>query len=102
MKKEIPVFEDWPFKVPSIKGVIEKTNRFTEEFKNAKSKEEAFKIWKKFSKYGDKLSNEITHIQVLFTMYTQDKKYEKAMNKLNEGLPLISAASLEFNKGSPL
>jgi len=98
MKKDIPVFEEWPFKVPAIKGVIEKTQEFTKQLKEAKTQEEAYTIWKKYSKYGDKISNEFTHVQVLFTMYTQDKKYEKAMNKLNEGMPLISAAGVEWNK----
>lgn len=98
MSKQLLPFEQWPFKVPSIKGAVKKVKLFTEEFKNAASQEEALKIWKKASHFSDHLSNEVTHVQVLFTLYTKEKKYEKAMNKLNDGLPIIQAASLEYQK----
>jgi M3 family oligoendopeptidase len=98
MSKELAPFEAWPFKVPSIKSVVKKVQAFTAEFTAAKTEEEAYKIWKKQSKYGDNLSNEVTHIQVLYSLDTTNKQYEKAMNKMNEGLPLVQAASLAFEK----
>ncbi len=98
MAKDIGKFEDWPFKVPHIKSVIKKENALTAEFSAAKSQEEAYKIVKKAERYSDKISDEITHVQVLYSLDTTNAKYEKAMNTLNEGLPLVSAAQLAYTK----
>lgn len=98
MKKELPVFEEWPFKVPSIKKVVAKLEEFTKAFKEAKTGEEAYAIYRKRAKYEDSISNEITHVQVLFSLDTNNKKYQKAQDVLNEGLPLVSAAEVEFSK----
>jgi len=98
MAKDIGKFEDWPFKVPHIKSIIKKINAFTEEFKAAKSGEEAYKISKKVARFSDKMADEITHVQVLYSLDTTNSKYEKAMNTLNEGLPLVSAAQLNYTK----
>lgn len=98
MAKELAKFEEWPFKVPHIKSVIKKINALTEEFKAASSQEEAYKISKKMSRFGDKVYDDITHVQVLYSLETTNPKYEKAMNTLNEGLPLVSAAQLNYTK----
>ena len=91
MAKDIGKFEDWPFKVPHIKSVIKKENALTAEFSAAKSQEEAYKIVKKAERYSDKISDEITHVQVLYSLEITNPKYEKAMNTLNEGLSFVSA-----------
>lgn len=85
MAKELANFEEWPFKVPHIKSVIKKINALTEEFKAVSSQEEAYKISKKMSRFGDKVYDDITHVQVLYSLETTNPKYEKAMNTLNEG-----------------
>ena len=58
MSKESPVFEEWPFKVPSIKVAQKKLAAFTEELKNAKSEKEALAVVKK--KRGFKESFSVT------------------------------------------
>jgi M3 family oligoendopeptidase len=98
MAKELAVFEDWPFKVPHIKTLIKKANALTAEFKAAASGEAAYKVYKKMSRFTDKVADDITHCQVLYSLDTTNKEYEKAQNILNEGLPLLSAAQLEFTK----
>ena len=98
MAKELAKFEEWPFKVPHIKSIIKKINALTAEFVAAASEEEAYKVSKKISRFGDKVYDEITHVQVLYSLETTNPKYEKAMNTLNEGLPLISAAQLAYTK----
>jgi M3 family oligoendopeptidase len=98
MAKELAKFEEWPFKVPHIKSVIKKINALSEEFKAASSQEEAYKISKKMSRFSDKVADDITHVQVLYSLETTNPKYEKAMNTLNEGLPLVSAAQLNYTK----
>jgi len=96
--KELANFEEWPFKIPSIKGSIKKINALHAEFNAAKTPEEAFKVYKKMSRLGDKISDESTHVSVLYSLDTTNKEYEKGMNVLNEGGPLVSAASMAFIK----
>ena len=98
MQKQIPVFEQWPFKVPSFAKEVAKIEALTEDLKQAKDEKEAYAIVKKRIKLSDKLSNEATHIEVLYSLDTTNKKYEKAMNKMNEGMPLIQNADVNFQK----
>ncbi len=98
MPKELPVFEQWPFRVPNIKKSIEKENAFVEQMKTCGSDEEALSLWKKHAKFHDSLDNEVTHISVLYTLDTTNKKYEKAMNVVNEGMPLVQASMNAWNK----
>ena len=98
MSKELPPFEQWPFRVPNIKKSLEKENSFVEQLKNSKTDEEALSVWKKHAKFHDSLDNEVTHISVLYTLDTTNKKYEKAMNVVNEGMPLLQAAGNAWNK----
>lgn len=98
MAKELAKFEDWPYKVPHIKSAIKKINALTAEFKAAPSEEAAYKIVKKIARFSDKLADDITHVQVLYSLDTTNKQYEKAMNTLNEGLPLVQAATLDYTK----
>ena len=104
MSKELKKFSEWPFKVPSIKKAVEKEKAFTASLLAAKSGEEALAVWKKHAKASDSFGNEVTHISVLYSLDTTNKKYEDAMNVLNEGLPLIQAEGNKWNEallGSP-
>ena len=98
MNKELPPFEQWPFKVPSFSTAVKKVEGFTEQLKQAATPQEAWKIWKAYSRYNDKLDNEFTHISVLYSLDTTNKKYEKAMNVLNEKGPTLTNASQAFEK----
>ena len=96
--KELAKFEDWEYKIPNIKNITKNLAKITEEFKNAKSKEDALKLFKKMSKYSDKISDNFTHIQVLFSLETTNEKYQKGMDVLNNGLPMVQVASIDFQK----
>lgn len=96
--KDIAKFEEWPYRLPNIKKVVEKIGEFTRQMKQASSKEEALSIWKKHAKSGDAVETEANHVSVLFTLDSANKKYAKGMDVLNEGMPLISAAEVEFQK----
>ncbi len=98
MAKELAKFEEWPFRVPSLPTVKKKLGEIVEELKNAKNASEALSAYRKMSKLNDKIIDDITHIQVLFSLETTNPKYEKAMNKINEMLPLINLESQEFTK----
>ena len=96
--KEIPPFEEWPFRVPNIKKIAEKCGEITNELVNAKSEKEALAAFKKHGKLMDKVQNQITLISVLFSLESNNKKYIKAMNVLNEGMPVLQAADSPFSK----
>lgn len=98
MSKELKPFDQWPFRVPNIEKIVAECKAFAAALKEAKSEEEAYKVWKKHAKRSDIIETEVSHINVLYTLDTTNKKYEKAMNVLNEGLPLIMAAEQEFTK----
>ena len=98
MKKELAKFEDWPFRVPSLSGFKKKIELLTKEFVGASSADEALNIFRKVSKLSDKIGDDITHIQVLFSLETQNPKYQKAMSKINNMIPLINLESQSFVK----
>ena len=98
MAKVLPPFEEWPFKVPSFKGAIKKTEQFAEEFAAAKTGEEALNVWKKRARFYRDFTNETTHISVLYSINTKDEKVRKAMEKMNREMPLLQAADLKFQQ----
>ena len=98
MKKPLKPFEEWPFRVPSIQKEVEKVNGFTKALREAKDEKEALAIIKKHNKAGDRFGNEVTHVQVCFSLDTRNKKYKKAMDVLNENLPLYQNAEVAFAK----
>ncbi len=95
-QKDIPVFEEWPFKNPPIETTKKKIEKDILDLQNAQTGEEAFKVIKRHAKTMDKLSNALTHAQVLFTLDTTNKKYAKVMNKVNEEMPPLSALENRF------
>lgn len=94
--KEIPVFEEWPFRNPPIESVSKKIEADIDAFAHAQTPEEALKIIKRHAKTMDKFQNALTHAHVLFTLETTNKKYAKAMAKINEGLPPLQALENRF------
>lgn len=98
MNNNLKPFEEWKFIIPNFETCIKKYNEFTESIKNAKSADEALAIIKKENHFNDKISNEFTHIEVLFSLETTNEKYEKAMNILNEKIPVLQNAAVEFQK----
>ncbi len=96
--KEVPLFENWPYKVPSIKSAVKKVETFTEHMKEAKDGAEALRVYKAHVRFFDKLSTEIGHVQVLFTLESTNPVYERDNNKLDEGLPLLQNAETAFMK----
>jgi len=98
MQKELPVFEEWPYRLPSLPSVKKKFGAHTEAIKNAASAKEVLKAYRAASRYMDKITDDMTHVEVLFTLETDNPKYAKGMKKLNEILPLISLESQSFTK----
>ena len=97
-QKEIPPFEEWPLRIPNIQKEVAKIEGFAKEMEEAKTQEEALKIVKKSFKYDDRLSDMCQIIGVRYSCDTTNKKYIKAQNVLDEGMPLISNASNKLRK----
>ena len=91
-------FEDYPLRVPSVKKVESKIKVLLEDFNNSKTSEEAYKVVKKFFKFGDSIESDSTVISIRNSIDTTDPVYEKAMNKIDEIGPILSSYYQEFDK----
>ena len=91
-------FEEYPLRVPNVKRIEKKIEGFIEDLNNATCKEDAIKVLKKFFKLNDDLSTDFNVIMIRNTIDTRDPVYEKAMEKLDEGMPLITSISNRFVK----
>lgn len=97
MEKLLP-FEQWPYRVPDFDKAVETIGGYLEKFKNAHDKETALAVYEELGKFSDELGDDVTHIQVLFTLETNNEKYLNDMQLINEKLPLLQAVSTEFAK----
>ena len=91
-------FEDLPLRVPNEKKIKAKIDELVSAFKGAKTKEDELKVIKKYFKFSDKLETDVTIISIRNSIDTTNKKYEKAMEKVNNTMPLIQAYTQEFEK----
>ena len=91
-------FEDYPFKVPSIKKVAKKLEGFIEEIKAANDAPSAIKIMKKFNKYMEEIGTEMNLIYVLYSIDTRKPEYVKAIGVVDEIGPVISNYATEYTK----
>lgn len=98
MSKELAKFEEWPFRKPNIKSIVANIEKRTAAFEAAATKEEALKAYKAMAKYQDKVHDQFCHIQVLYTLDTRIKERQKAMEIVDNGSPLVTAASIKFDK----
>lgn len=91
-------FEEIKKHVPNLKSVEKKLKEFTFKLENAKDGKETIKVIKSYFKYSDSLESDITVINIRNSINTKDKEYDKAMNKLNEILPVINGYDTSFKK----
>ncbi|MGN1262220.1 MAG: M3 family oligoendopeptidase, partial [Candidatus Enteromonas sp.] len=94
--KEIPTFEEWPFRVPNLEKAAASAKAATAALEAAQTPEEALKVFKKHEKESDLLGNACTHAFVLFTLDSTNKKYAKAVAKIDEGMPLVQVEENHF------
>ena len=90
-------FEEFKVKVPNVKKVMEKVNKFQSDFVNAQSAKEAKKVFDKASKYLENVGGDVAVIQIHFSINTQDPKIRKAYEKVNQTMPLVSEAVNALN-----
>lgn len=98
MTKTLAKFEDWPFRVPNFQEVGRKVDEITDLLKAAPDYKTALTIYKKMNKLMDKVMDDCTHIQVLYSLETHNEKYVKANLKMDEEMPSLSVKINNFNK----
>ena len=91
-------FEDYPFKVPSIKKVSAKMAKFIEELRACQTASEANKVMKRLNKYMEEVGTEMNLIYVLYSIDTRKPEYVKAIGVVDEIGPVISNYGTEFTK----
>lgn len=100
MKKQLAKFEDWPFRVPNWRKVERKMDSLTDEFIVAKTAAEALSSYRAFSRYNQKVNDDLVHISVLFSLDTRNPKYIKAKEEMDENSPLLAAKNVRFVKAA--
>ena len=95
---EIGTFESWPYHVPTFAEEKSKFEALTKAFQEAKSGPEALAAYQKMTELSDHLQDDVTHIQVLFSLETQNPTYQKDMDSLNQELPLFTVEQQKFMK----
>lgn len=91
-------FEKMKKRVPNPNTYKKKYEALTKSLASVSSKEDAFKVMKKYFKMNDDLASDCTIISIRHSINTKDKEYERAMNKINKVGPLISDYENAFLK----
>ena len=98
MKRDAIKFSEYPFVKPNIKKYEKKMTQFIEEFKTAKSADETAKILKKLQKYSSEIGTQTSVIYVLYSCDTQNVKYAKAQEYLDEVSPIFAKYDTDITK----
>ena len=98
MKKEPMKFSEYPFVVPNEKQFIRKMEKFIVELKACSDAQEAAKVIKKINNYSEIIETQGCIIYVLYTCYTNNEKYKKAQDKIDEMMPIMSKYGTEISK----
>lgn len=91
-------FSQYPFNVPDVEKVKKELTKMLSAFKEAKSADEAARLMKKISAFGDDLSTDITIISVKFSQDANNEEYVKAQEYVDHNMPYVSALFNEYNK----
>ena len=91
-------FEDYPFKVPSIKKVSNRLSKFVEEIKACQNAQEANKVMKSLNRYMEEIGTEMNVIYVLYSIDTRKPEHVKAISIVDELGPVVSNYATEFTK----
>lgn len=91
-------FSELPYQRPDLEEAISQYSALVEEFKNAKSYEEAKKVFLDFEKLDTHLGTLASLVYVRNTMDTTDAFYEAEMQYMNENLPKLIPTSKALNE----
>lgn len=96
--KELAPFEEWPFRVPNLKTAQKKMRELIDGFEKSPDGPSALKAYKAYNRYMDKIGDDMIHVDVLYSLETNNPKYAKAAKKITEIQPLIQVENLAFMK----
>lgn len=91
-------FSEMKFVKPNFAKIEAKLTGLINQFKNAETVLEQSTTLKKVYKYLDSLTTNFTIAEIRYTLNTQDKKYQKAQELLDEIQPQISGILFELDK----
>ena len=91
-------FEQYPLSVPSLKKLEKKFTSLIDELKSCGSATTALPVIKKMNKLVDDISSDMTIISVRYQIETNNPKYKKAQDQIDEISPVISAYINNWNK----
>ena len=91
-------FSEYPLRIPSEKKISAKMGALVELLKTCKTAKEASAVMKKWNKYGSQLGTDISVIYVLYSCNTDNPKYKKAQEKVDEISPVISNYANQFER----
>ena len=91
-------FEDYPLNVPTEKRTLKKIEALVNELEECGSFLTAKPVIKRYYKLYNELATDISVIQVRYTLDTRNPTYQKAQEKLDELLPLITNYSNKYQK----
>ena len=83
-------FSEYPFRVPNEKKIIAKCEELVNEIVSSKDAETCAKAMKKMNKFSEKINTMGSLIYVKYSLETDNKKYKKAQEKMDEISPVIS------------
>ena len=91
-------FSEYPFKVPSEKTIVAKCEKLVKDIIDSKDAKTCITAIKKWNKYSNTLNTQVSIIYVLYSLETDNKKYVKAQDKVNEISPVLSNYSNRIAK----
>ena len=91
-------FEDIPAKSISYKAIEKRLTGYINSLKSASTFKEGIKIIHQCERFSNNLQNNVTVIQIRYSLNTNDKKIARLNNQVDEVLPLVSGLFNEWNK----
>lgn len=98
MKRPSKKFSEYPFRVPNEAKLVAKLQGFVDQIKACNDAKSAAKVINAYNKYGEKFGTDMSVIYVLYSCNTENKKYKKAQDKVDEISPVISNYATQFIK----
>jgi M3 family oligoendopeptidase len=91
-------FPDMPYVRPDFDEVSKLMTEFIERFKNAKTADEAFEIYREFEEASTERISMFSIANIRHTLDTNDKFYDEEKNYMNEVGPKLQAISQQWTK----
>ncbi len=91
-------FKDMPYERVDFAQAEKELRQLMEEFDQAKSGEEQFKVHEKFYELDDRVSTQMTIAHIRYDVDTTDEFYSKEHDYYNENRPVYVNLALEYQK----